>query len=319
MKLKSSLSYLWKLPLCGLAYFIGMAISGMVLPAVGFPTPEMPAGTDANTIMLWYLPGSMILSLALSFVSRGLRVNWFLRWIILAELTWVFGAVGMVIESFFFMTTGAVSSILNALFTVLSFLSPSLFVSGAIAILFRPPQTESFLHSLNTFFSSRNVSQWSWRFVSALLAYPLIYFSFGLIVQPFIKDFYAQGMYELTTPTWGQLIPLQLARSLIFLLISLPVVIWWNGSRRGLWLALGSSIFVLTAFMAVITAYWFPWQLRLFHGLELLADGLVYAGALVMLLGREQAERRKEAENVRKETFTDRTRIRNLQSNPRVR
>ncbi len=98
MKLKSSLSYLWKLPLCGLAYFIGMAISGMVLPAVGFPTPEMPAGTDANTIMLWYLPGSMILSLVLSFVSRGLRVNWFLRWIILAELTWVFGAGGRLLH-----------------------------------------------------------------------------------------------------------------------------------------------------------------------------------------------------------------------------
>lgn len=308
---------LWKLPLCGLAWFIGMAIGGIALPMLGFPTPEMPDGTDSNTIVLYFLLGSMIMSLALSFVSFSLRVGWFLRWVILFELAWVFGAVGMVIESFFFMTTGAVSSILNALFTVLSFLLPSLFTSGVIAILFRPSQTESFLHSLNTFFSSKNASQWSWRFVSAFLAYPLIYFTFGLIVQPFIKDFYAQGMYELTTPTWGQLIPLQLGRSFLFLLVSLPVLIWWNGSRHGLWLTLGFSIFALTAFMAVITAYWFPWQMRLFHGFELLADGLVYAGALVILLGRKQAEGRIEAEHIQKEIFADR--IRNLQNNPRVR
>lgn len=301
------LTYLWKLPLCGLAYFIGMAVSGIALPSLGFPTPAMPTGTNSNTIAIYFLLGSMILSFALSFVSHNLRLNWFLRWIILAELIWVFGAVGMVIESFFFMTTGAVSSVLNALFTVLSFLLPGLFVSGAIAILFRPPQVESFQLALNKFFSSRNVSQWFRRFGSALLAYPLIYFTFGLIVQPFIKDFYAQGMYELTTPTWGQLIPLQLTRSFLFLLVSLPVLIWWNGSRRGLWLALGSSIFALTAFMAVITAYWFPWQMRLFHGLELLADGLVYAGAVVLLLGREQVEGREEAKDVRKEISFDRT------------
>jgi hypothetical protein len=303
---RTLLSYLWKLPLCGIAFFIGMAINGIAMPVLGFPTPEMPAGTDSNTIALHFLLGSMILSLALSFVSINLRVCWFLHWVILFELTWVFGVVGMVIESFFFMTTGAVSSILNALFTVLSFLLPNLFLSGAIALLFRPPGTESFLHSLNTFFSSRNVSQWYWRFASAVLAYPLIYFTFGLIVQPFIKDFYSQGMYELTTPTWGQLIPLQLLRSFIFLLVSLPVVIWWSSSRRGLWLALGFSIFVLTAFMAVITAYWFPWEMRLFHGLELLADGLIYAGMLVMLLGREQVEGQKEAENVRREIFAKR-------------
>ena len=314
---RTLLSYLWKLPLCGTAFFIGIAISGIALPALGFPTPEMPAGTDSNTIALHFLLGSMILSLALSFVSFNLRVGWFLRWVILFELTWVFGVVGMVIESFFFMTTGAASSILNAFFTVLSFLLPGLFVSVVIAILFRPPQTESFLHGLNTFFSSRNISQWLWRFASALLAYPLIYFTFGLIVQPFIRDFYAQRMYELTTPTWGQLIPLQLTRSFLFLLVSLPVVIWWNGSRRGMWLTLGSSIFALTAFMAVITAYWFPLQMRLFHGLELLADGLIYAGSLVMLLGRKQTEGQKEAENVRREIFANR--IRNLQNDPRVR
>jgi hypothetical protein len=83
-----------------------------------------------------------------------------------------------------------------------------------------------------------------------------------------------------------------LARSALFLLVCLPVMRRWQGSRRSLWLSLGMSFFVLTAFMAVITAYWFPWQMRLFHGLELLADSMVYTAVLVLLFvpkEREQA------------------------------
>ncbi len=284
MKIKNTLSHIWKLTICGIAYFIGMAISGALLPMIGLQAPEAPAGTDANTIALWFFLGSILIALTLSFVSRRLRANWLVRTVILAELVWVLGTVGMVIESFFFMTTGAVSSILSASFTMLNFLLPSLFLSATVAALFRPdPQLGSCLQCLQNFFSARRFLDWLWRITIVLMAYPLTYFVFGLIVQPYIKDFYTAGQFELTIPTWGQMIPLQLGRSLLFLIVCLPVVVWWGGSRRRLCLALGFSIFLLTAFMAVITSYWFPWQMRLFHGLELLADALVYAGVLTWL------------------------------------
>lgn len=295
--LKSISAYFWKLPLCGIAFFVGMAVSGMVLPILGFQSPELPAGTDANTIALWFLLGSMLLAFVLSFVSRNLQANWLVRWLILAGLTWVVGAVGMVVESFFFMTTGAVSSLMNALFTILNFLLPSLFLSALVAALFKPEQPfEPCRNCLRNYFSDRSPSAWFWRVVMALLAYPLAYFMFGLLVLPFIQEFYASGQFELANPTWGQLIPLQLARSLLFLVVSVPVIIWWRGSRGGLWLVLGFSVFVLTAFMAVVTAYWFPWQMRLFHGLELLADALVYSGALVMLFKPKQSVTRSEVQ-----------------------
>jgi len=291
MNLKSIFDYFWKLPLCGIAFFIGMAISGVALPWLGFQAPEIPEGTDANMISLYFLLGSMLLAFVISFVSRNLQANWVVRLIILVELIWVFGVVGMVIESFFFMSTGAVASIINALFTTLNFLLPSLFLSAMVAVLFRPVESvEPCIHILRNYFADRKTLDWVWRIAAAMLAYPLVYFAFGLIVQPFIQDFYTAGQFELTIPTWGQLIPLQLVRSLLFLIVSLPVIVWWWGSRRALWLALGFSIFVLTAFMAVITAYWFPWQLRLFHGLELLADALVYIGMLIMLFGRVPVE-----------------------------
>jgi hypothetical protein len=277
MKIRLILTYFWKLPLCGIAFFIGMALGGGLLPALGLKAPEIPAGTDANTIVLWFLFGSMLLTLTLSLVSQNLDVKGLIRWLILFVLVWGIGAVGMVLESFFFMETGAVATTGSALFTILNFLLPSLFLSGIVTFLFRPDETKQ---QLTAGFSAQD---WIRKLLLALLAYPLAYFTFGWLVQPLVMDFYTQGLYELVAPTWGQLIPLQLARSTLFLLVCLPVIRRWQGSRRSLWLSLGSSFFILTAFMAVITAYWFPWQMRLFHGLELFADAMVYTGILVWL------------------------------------
>ncbi|MBN2045353.1 MAG: hypothetical protein JW757_10065 [Anaerolineales bacterium] len=277
MHAKSILQYLWKLPVSAIAFFIGMALSGALLPMLGLQSPEMPAGTDANTIALWFMLGSLILALPLSFLSRNLAVKPPGRWLILFALTWGIGGVGMVLESYFFMETGAVSSVNSALFTILNFVLPSLCLTGAVVWFFPPAE------STNQSEMGLDLSGWGWKLAAALSAYPAVYFIFGLLVQPFVIEFYSQGQYELTAPTWGQLIPLQLGRSALFLLICWPVIRFWHGSRRNLWLSLGASFFVLTAFMAVITAYWFPWQLRFFHGLELLADGIIYAGILVIL------------------------------------
>jgi len=48
--MKQTLSYLWKLPLCSMAFFLGVALTGVLLPLLGFEAPEMPAGTAANTV-----------------------------------------------------------------------------------------------------------------------------------------------------------------------------------------------------------------------------------------------------------------------------
>jgi hypothetical protein len=300
VKIKSVLAYFWKLPLCGIAFFVGMALSGALLSALGLQSPQIPIGTDANIIALYFLLGSMILALGLSMLSQKITANGFLRWSILSSLTWMVAAVGMVLESTFFMQTGAVDSTASALYTIVHFLLPSIFLSGMVAILFRPVKVKKQTRP------SLSVPEWAWKLLLALLAYPLIYFTFGLLVQPFVMEYYALGQYELVVPSWGQLIPLQLSRSALFLLVCLPLVRFWQGSRRALWLSLGFSFFLLTAFMAVITAYWFPWQMRLFHGLELLADGMLYVGVLVWLFvpaEREQPSQvyemeRKEPEYV---------------------
>ena len=287
MRVKDLFALLYKLPLCGIAFFAGMAAGGIVLPLLGLDAPAMPEGTDANTIALWFLLGSMLLALPLSWISRRLAGGFVRRWSVLALLTWICSAVNMVLEAFFFMDTGAVSSAGTGLFTMLNLLLPCITLSGAVALLFRP-YPDRRLHG-GAFWSRYRFAEWAWRSGVVLLAYPVIYIVFGLLVNPFIADYYAQGAYELAVPTWGQLIPLQLARSVLLALACLPVLIAWRGTRRSLFWALGTALFVCVAFMSVITAYWFPWQLRLFHGLELLADSLAYSAVLVSLIAADKA------------------------------
>ena len=287
--LKRLFTYFWKLPLCGVAFLIGLVLSGVLLPLLGLESPAIPEGTDPNTILLWFLLGSLILAFALSFVSRGLRGGFLVRWLAMGVMAWAIGAVGMVLEAYFFMTTGAVSSASSALFTVLNFLLPSLAVAVVVALLFRPQDRgEKLSASVRSFFRARTIPEWSWRMLAAIVAFPVIYITFGELVLPLIGDYYAQGAYELALPSWSQIIPLQLARSVLFLLVCLPVLVMWRGPRRGLALSLGFAASVLVGFMSVITSYWFPWQMRLFHGLEILADSFVYAGVLVALLVKRE-------------------------------
>ena len=285
MGIKQLAFVLGKSLLGGVAFFTGMVITGMTLPRLGFQPPAIPAGTDANSIAFWFFAGSIIVAFVLSFVTTHLRATWYVRWMLLFSMIWVIAAACMVIESIFFIKTGAVASLFNTLHTLLSFLLPSLFLSGALTLLFRPGAPEgNELAGVLAFVHSRKSSQWLWRATAVWLAYPPVYFAFGLLVEPFIREFYTQSAYELTLPSWGQLILLQLVRSLLLLLVCLPIAIVWRGSKTQCWLALSFSVFALSAFMAVMTSYWFPWQLRLYHGIELWLDALIYTGILVILL-----------------------------------
>ena len=126
-------AYFWKLPLCGIGFFISVALSGTVMPIQVFWLQAVP-----TAITLGYLLAGVFLAFMLSLISHKLRSSWLVRWIILAEVTWVCGAVGTAVASLFSVKAWSVSSILIALFSLLGFLLPSLTISALVSILFQP-------------------------------------------------------------------------------------------------------------------------------------------------------------------------------------
>jgi hypothetical protein len=122
----------------------------------------------------------------------------------------------------------------------------------------------------------------------AAVAFMPIYLFFGQMVVPFTYDYYLQQMAGLTAPAWGQILPVLLLRSLLFLAASLPVLVTWGRSRLSLVLSLGFALFLLVGGLGLVGGYWLPLEVRLFHGVEILADSLVYAWVLVLLVVKKR-------------------------------
>jgi hypothetical protein len=282
MNFKSLLHYLWKIPLSGFLFFIGFIPGGQLAAMLGLSAPEMPIGADPTIIAQSTLLTSLILALGLAAVSRGLSGGFLSRWLILFFFTWIAYGVNTYFEAMIFSTMSAAS-----LYAVVLYLPASLFCSAAVAWLFPPlVKGEGFSARVRIFFASRTLGSWAWRLLAAFLAFPIAYFIFGNLIAPIVLPYYLQGSNELTLPGWDQILPVLAIRSLLFLLVCLPVLIAWNLSNRRLFLTLGLALFILVGGIAMIQAYWLPTILRVTHGLEIFADEMVYAGALAFLFGR---------------------------------
>jgi hypothetical protein len=280
--LKKIVAYLWKLPVCGLAFVLGTFVGSMLAGMLGLQMPSLPAGTDPQTLVLVQLLSSPLLALALAFLSTRMEGGFLSRWLILSSLTWVAYSVNTVLEASIFTTFGAASS-----FTVLIQLVGSLACAAAVAFLFRPQDGGSgFSISMREFFARRSTRQWAWRLPLAAVIFMPIYVIFGRLVVPFTYQYYQQELAGLTAPGWGQILPILFVRSVLFLLVSLPVLFTWRKSRSSLVFSLGFALFVLVGALGLIGGYWMPTNVRIIHGLEILADSLVYAWALVLLLGK---------------------------------
>jgi hypothetical protein len=284
MNLRTVLSYLWKVPLCGLVYVLGTIVGSMVARMIGIQMPAMPEGTNPQTLMLVQLLASPLLALALAFLSRGIQGRFVCRWLILSSLAWVSYGVNTTLEAAIFTTYGGAS-----LFTVVMIVFGSLACSALVAFLF-PPQDRSqgFRTSLRAFFGGWSERQWAWRLIVAAVAFMPIYLFFGRLVVPFTYEYYREQMFGLTAPGWGQILPVLFLRSVLFLAASLPVLVTWGRSRLSLVLSLGFAMFVLVGGMGLVEGYWLPLNVRLFHGLEILADSLVYAWVLALLLVKKR-------------------------------
>ena len=151
--MKQALSYFWKLPLCSLGFFIGISLNRIALDALLFQSLKMPTGTETNTSMIWLFMGSMLLALILSFVSRGLRINWLVRWFILFELFWLLGIGGITVGISLSITMGILASSILSLVVMLTFLLPGLLLSGLVTVLFEPAQSLESLSQTNIFSS----------------------------------------------------------------------------------------------------------------------------------------------------------------------
>ena len=280
MPLKSLFITIVKLLICGFMYYVGVVVGGMAASLLQLPPPSMPPGADSPTVMAYLLLGSPVLALALALLARGMTGAFVTRALILTFLMWIANTLNTQLEAAIFTTNAS-----DFGFSLVSFFVASLLCGGAVAWLFPPAAPGGgFAAAWQKFFAQRSVVGWAWRLPLAAVAFMPIYFFFGLLVVPFIIEYYTQNMYGLQSPPLERLLLVLFVRSVLFLLACLPVLAVWQGTRRHLTLALGLALFVLVGFLGLFSAHWLPLSVRVPHSIEILADEFVYAWALTALL-----------------------------------
>jgi hypothetical protein len=286
MQLQTGITYLWKCLIGGLIFYLGLVVGSMLALSLGMQPPPMPEGMDRTIVSTYVLLSSPIFVLALAFVARSLPGGYVARAGVLTIFAWIVYGVNNVIEASLITSYTGFSWL-----TVISFGVASLLCGAATAFLFAPTgPSESMAAAWYASFNRRSALSWVWRLLVATVIFAPIYLVFGLLVLPVVEEYYQQQVYGLVAPTWQQLLPILLMRSVLFMLACLPIVMTWQGSRRSLVLSLGFALFVLSGLVPLLQAYWMPVTLRIPHSLEILADSYVYAWALALLLGKENIQ-----------------------------
>jgi hypothetical protein len=200
------------------------------------------------------------------------------RSIALGEFLYVALGINTVIEGKFF--THFFDGKLPAV--TINFLLQGILVGAALGLLFGKP-------SLSASLPHHSPVAWAGRGLAAWLSWPLVYLIFGMCVAPIVLPYYNAGIVGLKLPHLDTVLEVQLLRSVIFLVASLPFIALWKGSRRSLWFALGLTHAVVVGIYGMVGATFFPIAMRVAHSLEMTCDGFAYAGLLVLLFAAPAA------------------------------
>ncbi|HYG98716.1 MAG TPA: hypothetical protein VD837_06255 [Terriglobales bacterium] len=264
-----------KILLAALAYVIGTMLSGAMAAALHLPAPSAPPGTTPGMLARNLVLFSPLLIAGAIALSSGLGGRFVVRFAAVFAILYVTVGLNTIVEAAIFsnLITGGIGAM------SLHYVLPCAFAAAVLAGSFGSGQPAP---SLPRF----SVAQWAWRAAVAWLAFPAIYWTFGMCVAPLVTEYYRAGVGGLHIPPIPIIVSTQLLRSPLFLIASLPAILLWTKSRRSLFLSLGIAHAVMVGLFGLAQAYWLPNVLRIAHSIEITFDSFAYAGVLVLLFTR---------------------------------
>jgi hypothetical protein len=268
-----------KLVACWAAFAVSLPSSWTLIPLLHLHVNVPVDSTPPAVRLVAFLVAGAALVLGLYPLARGLAASR--------------AALAAVIGFFLFLAFGINSIIETVALTnafdgavlgiTLMYAVQVLAVAAALGICFGQPGRPAG-------FPGRSWLTWTGRGLIAWLAWPVIYFFFGLCVAPIVIPYYLGGvLHGIHIPPVSTLFAVQLLRSMIFLASSLPLIALWKGSRRSLWLALGLAHAVAVGIYVMVSWTAAPGVLRITHSAEITCDSFAYAGLLVLLFSAPAA------------------------------
>ena len=236
------------------------------------------------------------INLALSFAT-SVAMAVFLAWLVplirlklasVVMVLWVnLFAVGYMInyiEGAFFTTMYASVTSFGIALLRAAVIS-SVVTAVAVFLLSERGSTAGLLPKLKEHLATRTRRSWVVRILAGALVYLPIYFFFGLLVTPFVLPYYSNPANGLVIPPFSVIIPVEIFRGFLFVLVLLPLMAALAGSRNLVFVALAAMLYIPGALVPLFGSGSFPLAIAPFHGTEILADSIVYGFALSRIIG----------------------------------
>ena len=139
---------------------------------------------------------------------------------------------------------------------------------------------------IKSHFSSRSVMSWIWRFFLVWLLFFVLTMIIGIVAYPFTKQYLDDAMNTLgmVVPSMGTLFAITQFRSLVYILVTLPFVIFWKASKRDLFLYLALINVIQYPLLGDGLAYWWPVMYRLTDGIVIALQVIIMSWLYVTML-----------------------------------
>lgn len=139
---------------------------------------------------------------------------------------------------------------------------------------------------INTYFSSRSLLSWIWRFFLVWISFYIVTMIIGIVALPFTGSYLDDPMNTLgmAVPSMGTLFAITQFRSLVYILVILPFIIFWKSSKRSLILYLALSLIIQYPLLGDGLAYFWPVMYRLTDGIVLALQVTIMSWLYVALL-----------------------------------
>jgi hypothetical protein len=139
---------------------------------------------------------------------------------------------------------------------------------------------------IKSYFSSRSVLSWVWRFLLIWLLFYILTMVIGIVAYPFTKPYLDDPMNTLgmVIPGMGTLFAITQFRSLIYILVTLPFIIFWKSSKKDLFLYLALINVIQYPLLGDGLAYFWPVMYRLVDGIVLALQVTIMSWLYVTML-----------------------------------
>ena len=141
---------------------------------------------------------------------------------------------------------------------------------------------------IKSHFSSRSVMSWIWRFFLVWLLFFVLTMIISIVAYPFTKQYLDDAMNTLgmVVPSMGTLFAITQFRSLVYILVTLPFVIFWKASKRDLFLYLALINVIQYPLLGDGLAYWWPVMYRLTDGIVIALQVIIMSWLYATMLGK---------------------------------